>query len=78
MGEINSLAHTVSMTCPHCGEENEIDDLDVSVTVWGHDCVRRLDDGVHPMNCEHCHKHFVLSAQLHIGVQAVAGGVSPV
>lgn len=68
MSQINSLWQSVDLLCPHCEEMLEIDDVDVSVTVWGFDVARPADECVYDMVCDGCGKKIIITAQLDIGV----------
>lgn len=69
MGEMNRLQNPIEVICPGCGEYVEIDDVDVSVTIWGTDDGRGKTDGVFDHTCGECGKVFNLICHLNIGVQ---------
>ena len=75
MSTIHTLT-SVDICCPHCGEEFEVFDLDICVTVEGKDVCSREGEGFFIVECDHCSKDIEISSQLFIRVGKKVTGAS--
>lgn len=71
MSKIGTLYGFLDFVCPHCGEYIEIYEIDVSVTVFGADVSRLVDECVFTYECEHCSRKFRVTPHMDIDVEAV-------
>lgn len=68
MSRVISLYSTIDICCPHCEEYNEIDDIDISVTIDNTDISRHKDECVFVHQCVSCGRKFKVTPHLDIGV----------
>ena len=68
MGTINDLRTSIVITCPYCDAQLEVFDVEVSVTVHGHDIMRKSTEGVFGIKCDECGQEIKITAQLDIDV----------
>lgn len=69
MSETRFLLGTLDFICPHCEEWNEIDDIEVSITIWGTDVGRMKDECVFEYGCKECGREFRVTPHMDINVE---------
>jgi len=67
MGIIKTI-HNIEVVCPRCNSINEIDYLDVSITIPDIVVSRRKNEGVSEMKCSNCTQNLVIFANLDLDV----------
>lgn len=65
---IRKTIHDIEVLCPRCNSINEIDYLDISITISDIDVSRRKNEGVSEIECSECKANLVIFAQLDIDV----------
>lgn len=68
MSQIVPIYRTVEINCPHCHAPNELDDIDVSMTIDNTDIMRHKDECEFDHECDECGKFFTVAPVLDIGV----------
>jgi hypothetical protein len=71
VSRIVSLYYSFDFACPHCWGYNEIDDIDVFVTIEGIDVTRGVYEWSFDHECKHCGGKFQVTPHMHIRVKAI-------
>ena len=69
MSQLNFLSGTIDICCPSCDEDNEVEEVTVSVTVENRDVGRLKDESAFVTYCEHCNCKIVITAELDIKIK---------
>ena len=68
MSHLNVFAKPVTVCCPNCGHEFEIDEMPISVTVDGYDICGTVGEGKSNHLCGACNLNITVDNQVHIWV----------